>query len=212
MQHAGHGHVAGIFEPAGDFARRIDAAHGLADEVAGFSFRFGEHARQQAAVLHVARHFDGVENLLIAGTAADIAAKPLLDLFAIGKWVGAQRRGRRHHHAGDAVTALAGAGLVEGALQDIELAGLGQRLDGLDMSALRLGHRQQARLHQHAIDEHRTGAAFAGAAAFLVAGEMQVVAQEVEQALARLGVARDLAAVDDRFETKVRHRLPPTRR
>ncbi len=157
-----------------------------------FRFSFREHGCRQAPVLHVARHLDRVENLLIARAAADVAAEPLLDLFPVGERVGAQRRSRRHHHARNAIAALAGAGLVEGALQHVQFASLGQRLDGLDLGPLRLGDRQQARLHQHAVDEHRAGAAFARAAAFLVAGEVQVVAQEVEQSLAWLGVAREI--------------------
>ena len=75
------------------------------------------------AVLHVARQLDRVENLLIAGAAADIAAQPLLDFLTVGEWIGTQRCGRRHHHAGNAVAALAGARLVKGLLQDAEFAG-----------------------------------------------------------------------------------------
>ena len=168
-----------------------------------------QRGRGQSAVLHVARQLDRIENLLIAGAAADIAAEPLLDLLAVGKRIGAKRRGRRHHHAGNAIAALAGAGLVESLLQHAQFAGMSERLDRLDRRALRLGHRQQARFHQHAIDEDRTRAALAGAAAFLVAGEIEIVADEIEQALMRLGAARDFAAVDRRLELKVRHKPPP---
>ena len=86
-----------------------------------------------------------------------------------------------------------------------------QRLHGLDARAVRLGDRQQAGLLQHPIDEDRAGAAFAGAAALLGAGEMQVVAQEVEQPLMRLGAARDFSAVDRGLDAKLRHKPPPAR-
>ena len=211
MQHVRHQHIAGIFQPTGHFARGVDAADILADIVALLGVDAVQHGHRQVAVLHVARQFDGVENLLVAGAAADVAAEPFLDLFAVGKGVDAQRRGRRHHHAGNAVAALAGAGLVEGLLQHAQFAGLGQRLDSVDPGALHLRHRQQARLHQHAIDEHRTGAAFAGAAAFLVAGQVEVVANEIEQTLRRLRCTRNLAPVDDRAERKIRHRRPQVR-
>ena len=200
------------FKPAGHFAGRVDAAHVLADEVAGVGLDLGERCRRQTAVLHVARQLHRVENLLIAGAAADIAAETLLDLLPVGVRVGAQRGGRRHHHARDAIAALAGAHLVEGFLQEAQLTAGGERLDALDGRALRLGHRQQAGLHQGAVDEHRAGAAFAGAAAFLVAGEVEIVAQEIEQPLMRLGGALDLAAVDDGLDLEVRHRRPPVRR
>ena len=172
VQHARHHHVAGVFQPAGDLARRVDAAHGLANKITLLGIDFRQRGGRQAAVLHIARQFNRIENLLVSGAAADIAAESLLDFFPIGEGIGAQRRGRRHHHSRDAIAALAGAGLVEGLLQHTQLAGLGQRLDAIDGGALRLGYRQQAGLHQHAVDEHRTGAAFAGAAAFLVAGEV----------------------------------------
>jgi hypothetical protein len=74
--------------------------------------------------LHVTRQFDRVENLLVAGAAADIAAKALLDLLATGERIRPKRRGRRHHHAGDAIAALAGARLMERLLQHAELAGV----------------------------------------------------------------------------------------
>ena len=186
MQHVRHRHVAGIFQRAGHLAGRIEAANIGADIFAVRHFIFGERRRRQAAVLHVARQLDRVEDLLIAGAAADIAAEPLLDLLAIGERIDAQRRGRRHHHAGNAIAALAGTGLVEGLLQQRQIALPREPFDGLDLRPLRLADRHQAGLHQHAVDEHRAGAAFAGAAAVLGAGEMHVVAQEIEQPLMRL--------------------------
>ena len=211
MQHAGHRHIAGIAEPARDLARRIDAAHGLADHrVLGIGLH--QHSRRQATVLHIARQLDCVEDLLIAGAAADIAAKPLLDFLPISERIDAKRCGRRHHHARDTVAALAGSGLVKGLLQHAQFTGLGQRFDRLDGRAMCLRDRQQTRLHQHAIHEHRAGAAFTGAAAFLVTGKIEIVTDEVEQALMWLGTARDLSAVDCRSKLKIRHRPSPIRR
>ena len=211
MQHAGHRHVACIFEPARDLARCVDAPDVFADEVAFFGFVFEQRIRRQAAVLHVARQLDGIENLLIARAAADIAAKALLDFLAVGERIGAQCGCGRHHHAGNAVAALACPGLVKGLLQNAQFARLRKGFHGFDGCALRLGKRHQARLHQDAIHEHRAGAAFAGPAAFLVTREVQVVANEVEQPLVRLGAARDLPAIDRGIELKVRHRRPPAR-
>jgi hypothetical protein len=94
-------------------------------------------------------------------------------------------------------------------LQHRQFALVGEAFDRLDGCALRLGGRHQAGLHQHAVDKHRAGAAFAGAAAFLVAGEIELVADQVEQAQVRRSVARNLLAVDGSFELKVRHRPPP---
>jgi hypothetical protein len=211
MQHIRHNHVAGIFEPAGNLARRVDAPDVFPDEVAFLRFIVEQRARRQTAVLHVARQLDGIENLLIARAAADIATKTLLDFLAVGEWICTQRGGRRHHHAGNAVAALACPGLVKGLLQDAQFACLRKGFYGLDGCALRLGKRHQARLHQDAVHEHRARAAFAGTATFLVAREVEVVADEVEQPLVRPGAARDFPAIDRGIELKVRHRRPPAR-
>ena len=209
MQHSGHRHVAGIFQASRDLAWRVDTAHVFSDEVTLLGFVFEQGVHGQPAILHVPRQLDRVKNLLIAGAAADIAAKPLLDFLTINEWVRAQRGGRRHHHPGNAITALAGPRLMESLLQDAEFAGLCQCLDGLDRRVLGLGHGQQTGLHQHAVEEHRARAAFAGAAALLVACQIEIVADEVEQALMRPGHTRNFAAIDRGLELKVRHRPPP---
>ena len=211
VQHVRHHHVAGIFERARHLARRIEPPHVGADEGAVGRFVLGERARRSAAVIDVAGQFDRVENLLVAGAAADVAAEALLDLLAVRERIGAQRGGGGHDHAGDAVAALAGARLVERLLQHGQLARFAQAFHGLDRGALGFRHGNQAGLQQHAVDEHRAGAAFAGAAAFLGAGVAEIVAQEVEQAQVRLGGARNLAAVDGCLDAKVRHRPPPVR-
>jgi hypothetical protein len=118
MQHPGHRHVAGIFQASRDLAWRVDTAHVFPDEVTLLGFVFEQGVNRQAAVLHVPRQFDCVENLLIAGAAADIAAKPLLDFLTINEWVRAQRGSRRHHHAGNAIATLTGPRLMESLLQD----------------------------------------------------------------------------------------------
>jgi hypothetical protein len=211
MQHVRHGHVAGIFQCARDLARRVEAANIGADELAVGDLGLGQRGDRQPAVLDVARQFHSVENLLVAGAAADIATEPLLDLFTIGERIDPQRRGRRHHHAGNAIAALAGAGLVEGLLEERQFALLRQALDGVDLRSLRLADGHQAGLHQHAIDKHRTSTTFAGAAAILGAGEVQVLAQKIEQPLIGLRAPRNLAAIDDSFDAKLRHRQPPYR-
>src|SRR6516162_8655574 len=77
------------------------------------------------------RQLDRVKNLLVTGAATDIAAKPLLDLLAVGKWIRAQRGRRCHYHTWNAVAALACARLVESLLQYAEFVGPRQRLDRL---------------------------------------------------------------------------------
>ena len=210
MQHARQNHVACVAQRAGHLGRRIDTANVDADILAVFHVQIVERIRRQLAVEEVARHFHGVENLLITGAAADVAAKPLADFIAVGIRIEAQRCRGGHHHARDAVTTLARTGLVKGFLHGRHLAGLGEALDRLDGLALELRGRQQTRLHQRAINEDGTRAAFTGAAALLGAGHVQIVAQEIERALRWIDVLFDAAAVNGRLDgQQVSHWRPP---
>src|SRR5262249_49543184 len=69
----------------------------------------------------------------------------------------------------------------EALLQRVQLAVLAEAFDGRDVAALHLHGQLEARLDDFAVDQHRAGAADAGLAAALGAGEVQVVAQEIGQ-------------------------------
>ena len=69
----------------------------------------------------------------------------------------------------------------------------------VDLVALRLDPEHQARVDRAAVEDHAAGAAVAGVAAFLAAGQPQHVAQNLEQALARLAQELGPFAVDRRF-------------
>src|SRR5437867_765450 len=77
-----------------------------------------------------------------------------------------------------------------------DLALVGHSLDGLDARAVALHREHQAAAHDHAIDAHRAGATDAVLAADMAAGEAQVLAQEINQRLARIDVLAHLLAVD----------------
>jgi hypothetical protein len=102
----------------------------------------------------------------------------------------------RHQHAGRADAALGGAVRMEGILQGAELAVLGQALDGDDRATGDLRHRHEAGADLAAVEPHRAGAAVAGVATDLGAGEAEVVAQDVGQAAHGIDVEVDLAAVE----------------
>ena len=80
--------------------------------------------------------------------------------------------------------------LEELLLQRMQLGALRHALDGLDRAALGLGAEHQAGADQAAVEQHAAGAAVAGRAAFLAAGQVELVAQHVEQGL--LGLAEEL--------------------
>ncbi len=193
VQHVGHPQVGRVLDRAGHLGRRVQAPGAGADE-AGAGFFFQRRFRQ-AAIEHVARELHRIQDLLVAGAAADVAAQAFLDLVEPGVRVAPQGGSRGHHHAGNAVAALAGTGLVEGPLQHRHAVVAVQVVHGLDLAALDLLHRRQAALDQLAVHEHGAGAALAGAAAFLVAGELELLAHEVDQAVVIGHGAHHLASV-----------------
>ena len=101
-----------------------------------------------------------------------------------------------HDLPGRAIAALEGVALDEGGLQRMELVALRQALDGRDLAPLHEGSEREARFHALAVHQHRAGAALAEAAALLRAGQMQVLAQRIEQRGARIERQPMLGSVD----------------
>jgi hypothetical protein len=93
---------------------------------------------------------------------------------------------RRADLAGRAVAALKRVVRDEGRLHRVEVVGPAEPLDRRDRVALVHGGETQAGVNAHAVHQHRAGAAMAVVAALLGAGEMQVLAQSVEQRDARV--------------------------
>ena len=103
---------------------------------------------------------------------------------------------RRRDHAGRAIAALQRVALLEGRLQVGDLAAIGQAFDGLDRGAVALHRQHQAAAHDLAVHPHRAGAADAVLAADMAAGQRKVVAQKIDQRLARFDAFADALAVD----------------
>src|SRR4051794_16363872 len=68
---------------------------------------------------------DGVDDLGVAGAAAEVARDRLADRVLVGRATGVDIDAGGHEHARGADTALRGAGLEEGALEVVERARLG---------------------------------------------------------------------------------------
>ena len=75
-------------------------------------------------------------------------------------------------------------------------SGCARPFDGGDAVAVRLHGVHQARAHRRAVEHHRAGAADAVLAADMRAGEIQVLAQPVDQRGARGDMAGAFHAVD----------------
>jgi|tagenome__1003787_1003787.scaffolds.fasta_scaffold20273636_2 hypothetical protein len=81
-------------------------------------------------------------------------------------------------------------------LHRMQAAGGRQPFDGGRLPILALGRERQARQHALAVEQHRTGAARALVAALLRAGQLELVAQRVEQRDAAVRPHAPLSPVD----------------
>src|SRR5215218_9418835 len=77
-----------------------------------------------------------------------------------------------------------------------QLVAVGDALHRLDRGAVGLDREHHAALQQRPVDDHRAGAAVAGVTADVAAGQVEVVAEEVDQQLPRLHLPLVRRAVD----------------
>ena len=132
----------------------------------------------------------------IGRAAADIAAHPFGDLGLAEHDATVQRladmagpalprlldhAGGRANLAGRAIAALKGVVPQEGRLERMQFFGRSQTLDGEDVVALMHHRERQAGIDPPPIHQHRAGAALAVIAPLLGAGQMQMLAQQIEQ-------------------------------
>src|SRR5438132_9557692 len=129
--------------------------------------------------------FDGLVDLDVAGAAAEVAREGGLDVVAGGPRVVAQQGEGGEEERRGAVAALRRAQLGEGVLKGVESAAVSHPLHGLDPPAGAGEPEDQAGEHRAAVQQHRTGAAFAQLAAVLGAGEPEVLPQHFEEGLVR---------------------------
>src|SRR5437762_2699321 len=95
--------------------------------------------------------------------------------------------------------------LEEPLLQRVERLALRHPLDRFDLPSADLAAQHEARADQPAIQRDAARAAVAGGAAFLAAGELERVAEHVEQRLLRLAEELDRVSVHRRFDVMLRH-------
>src|SRR6266850_3208613 len=131
------------------------------------------------------RQLHRLEDLDVAGAAAQIAGQSLADLLArrLGPRVEERLRGAQDPRS--AVAALRGAELRERQLQRMGARTDREPLDREDRTILALEAEDQARQLRPAVEEHRAGAALAQLAAVLGPGQAEILAQDLEQRLVR---------------------------
>ena len=106
-------------------------------------------------------------------------------------------------HARGAEAALQGIAPLERILQVGDGAGIGHALDGLDRGAVALHRKHEAAAHHGAVEQHRAGAAHALLAADMAAGQAEVIAQEIDQRLARLDALTHVLAIHAQTDVEI---------
>src|SRR5262249_32091492 len=137
-----------------------------------------------------------IDDGLIPGAAAVIAGKVRADLLATRNTTAGQQFLRGKQHARRAIAALQRVACDERLLQIGDLVGVGHAFDRVDAGSIALHGQHQAAAHYDTVHAHTAGAAHAMLAADMAAGEREVLAQKVDQRLARIDAFAHLFAVD----------------
>src|SRR5882757_9766593 len=144
-----------------------------------------------------------LDDVVIAGAAADVA----LEFLPHGGLVEAAAMARHdvdrgHDHARRAIAALQAMIVAERGLHRMQFVALGDAFDGGDIGAVGLSHQHGAGFHCAAIDMHDAGAALAGIATDMGAGQAQMIAQEMDKERPVLDVGRYRLAVYRQFDCR----------
>ncbi len=120
-----------------------------------------------------------LDDLAVAGAAAQHAAQRVHHRRLVRRRVAPQQIGGRHQHARRADAALRRAVAMKGPLQGRRLAVPGEALDRGYAAPAHLPQRHHAGAHLRAVQQHRARAAVAGVAADLGSRQSQVLAQDI---------------------------------
>ena len=149
------------------------------------------------------------DDVVVAGAAADVA----FELMADGGLVELAAMAvhdvdRRHDHARRAIAALQAVIVAEGRLHRVQFVALGDAFDGGDVGAVGLARQHGAGFDRLAVDMDDAGAALAGVAADMGAGQVEIFAQEMDQERPVFDVDRDGLAVHRQFDCRHASFLP----
>ena len=142
------------------------------------------------------RPLNRIHNVRIPSATAQVAFQAVGDFFACRLRVALEQLHAGHDHSGRAVAALQTVTFPEPLLDGVQLAVAGQAFNGGDFAPIGLDGEQGARLGGLAVEQDRAGAADAGLAADVRAGQPAVLAQKMDQQGARLDLVLLLNTVD----------------
>ena len=142
--------------------------------------------RHQRFWLHRMRLHNGINDLAIAGTAAQNAGKRILDFSPTWLWVVVQQMCRRHQHTRRTDATLRRAIHQKTLLQLFDHAGLMQPLNTGHRLPIDLPNCQQTAAHRRIIKQNGTGPAITRITANFGAGETKFAAQHITQPCCRV--------------------------
>src|SRR3954463_4104270 len=154
------------------------------------------------------RRADRADDVLVARAAAEVSLQAAPDVL-VGELAVAlpDQVDRVHDHPWRAEAALQAVVLPEGLLHGVQLSVLRDALDRGDRRPVGLDGEQRAGFDRAAVEVDRAGAALAGVAADLRAGQAEAVPDEVDEQRPRLDVGFPLDAVDGHRDPC--HLVPP---
>src|SRR6266550_5668086 len=139
---------------------------------------------------------DGAHDVVVARAAADVALKGVADLVVARFGVAGEKVGGDHDHARRAEPALEAVLLPERGLDRVELVVGLHPLDRRDLAAVRLDGEHCAGLDGPSVEMDRAGAALAGVATDVGAGQLEVLADQLDEEPSGLDVRLARLAVD----------------
>ena len=148
------------------------------------------------------RIFDGIDDVRIARTTAQIAFNRVADFLARRFGIALEQLHARHDHAGCAVSALQAVTLPKSLLHRMQLAIPGQPFNRSHFRAVRLHRQDRAGFDGLAIEQNRASAANAGFTAEVGAGQFALFAEEMRQERARFGFVLLLDPVDSNVDNR----------
>src|SRR5438034_457308 len=119
-----------------------------------------------------------LDDLHVARAAAKISRQRGADNFPLRMSLARKQLGQRHHYSRRAEPALDGARIDQGFLYFRETF---NTFDRGHLPLAHIGGEGEAGSREFAVEQHRTGTAHAVVAAALGAGELELIAQYVEQ-------------------------------
>ena len=127
----------------------------------------------------------GVEDLLVAGAAAEVAGERLADLVvATGRGVRASRSAAATTSPGVQKPHCTAPASTKACLHRVEPVAVGEPLDRRHVVTVGLRREDEAGADEHAVEQHRARAALALLARVLRARVAELLAQREEQRLA----------------------------